>query len=243
MENRKKIHEEYHKKTSGQTKLISEKDFTYKLLLPIINRYDKGKKKVLDIGCGAGTISLYLASKGHSVKGIDISNKAIKACIKSAKDMRINNVHFQRIDFPHTIPTGKFDLIICTEIIEHLDQDIQALKKMYRILNKNGVLILSTPSIDAPLNKLGLTKKFDKRVGHLRRYKKNDLIKTLKKENFKIISSEIKEGPIRNYLFVNNYAGKFVRFIKFFLVDVVTFMDNLSVKFFGGSDIVIVAKK
>ena len=69
----------YHQKTKAQHKIIDEGNFTYRVILSIINKYLKGTKKVLDIGCGAGTLDFYLANKGHNVTGIDISEKAIEA--------------------------------------------------------------------------------------------------------------------------------------------------------------------
>ena len=51
------------------------------------------------------------------------------------------------------------------------------------------------------------------------------------------------EGILRNFLFLNPIAGKFIRFIKFFLVDVVTYLDNATVPLFGESDLIVVLEK
>jgi len=232
----------YHQKTKAQHKIIDEGNFTYRVILSIINKYLKGTKKVLDIGCGAGTLDFYLANKGHNVTGIDISEKAIESCIQTAKNLRLKKVEFKQVDFPKETISGIFDFIICSEVIEHLKDDKTALKQINKLLQKGGILILSTPSIDAPLHKLGLTKEFDKKVGHLRRYDSKELQKITSDSGLKIIESRITEGPIRNFLFINPVAGKLVRFIKFFISDIVTFVDDASAKIFGGSDIIVVAK-
>lgn len=241
--NSKKIHEKYHKKTRSQYKIINEKNFTYRILLDVLNKYIRGQKKILDIGCGAGTLSFYLASKKHNVTGIDISNKAIRICRESARNMGFKNIHFMTIDFPNEIPPGKFDAILLFEVIEHLKDDIKAIEKIYKLLKPGGILLLSTPSSNAPLHKVGLTKRFDKEVGHLRRYTVNDLSKVLISNGFRIKHTKKVEGVIRNFLFVNPFAGKFIRFIKFFFSDFVTFIDGASLKLFGESNFVIVAEK
>lgn len=238
------LYEIYHSKSKGQGKIVGEKNFTYINILPILNScLGKNINKILDIGCGSGTISLYLASKGYEVKGIDISKKAIEACKESANNIGLKNVKFEISEFPKSLPQEKFNLIFFSEVIEHLPNDDLALRKIHKLLKPGGILFLSTPSKNAPLYKLGLAKKFDKEVGHLRRYTLEELKIKLKRNGFKIKKTYKKEGLLRNYLFLNTIAGKLIRFIRFFLVDIFTFIDNISVKLFGESQIIIIAHK
>lgn len=241
----KKTHEIYHQSTRSSSKIIKDNNFTYRHLISVINKFlHKDKKDILDIGCGAGSISFYLASKGYNVTGIDISQNAISSCRDSAKKMKLKNTKFIQGIFPDEININrKFDAVIFTEVIEHLENDASALSKINELLIPNGILILSTPSINAPLHKLGLTKKFDKEVGHLRRYSMPQLKTLLKKNNFKISKTVRTEGILRNFLFVNPYTGKLVRYVNFFASDFVTFLDNISLKLFGESNYIIVARK
>ena len=239
----KRIHEEYHKDTKSQNKIISGDNFTYRTILYVINRYLRGEKKVLDIGCGAGTLDFYLANKGHDVTGVDISKNAIKSCTETAKNLGIKDIKFIQINFPKQIINAKFDFIIFSEVIEHLQDDKLALIQIVKLLRKSGILILTTPSIDAPLHKWGLTKEFDKRVGHLRRYDVKQLQKMINESGFKITELIITEGPIRNFLFINPIAGKLVRIINRFFSDQASLIDNFSARIFGGSDIIVVARK
>lgn len=240
----KSLYERYHSKSNKQLKIIGERNFTYINILPPLNScLNKKVKQILDIGCGSGTISLYLASKGYKVKGIDISKKAIRTCKESAESIGLKNVNFEVSEFPNTVPNGKFDLVFFSEVIEHLPDDELAFRKIHKLLNPGGILFLSTPSKNAPLYKLGYAKKFDKQVGHLRRYTVDELKALLKQNGFKIKKAYKKEGIIRNFLFLNPIAGKFIRFIKFFLVDIFTSIDNISIKLFGESQIIIIAQK
>lgn len=239
----KKVHEDYHKKTKIQYKVISDWNFTYRLIIPVLKKYLRRNLKVLDIGCGAGTIDFYLANKVYDIIGVDISEKAVKSCIQTARNLGLRNVKFQKVFFPKERIRGKFDFIIFTEVMEHLEDDRLALKEIHKLLKPNGILLLSTPSINAPLHKLGLTKKFDKEVGHIRRYDSKQLIRLLNFSGFKIVTIYKTEGIIRNFLFVNPIAGKFVRFIKFFISDFVTLLDNLTIPVFGASNWIVVARK
>lgn len=242
-QNHRKKHEVFHQTTLMQKRIVDKNNFTYRIIFDVLNKYFKGGKKILDIGCGAGTICLYLGSKGNNVCGIDISQNAIISCNESAKFLGLKNVSFERMDFPNKVPEGKFDYILCSEVLEHLENDDLALKKVFSLLNNNGIAIISTPSKNAPLYRLGLAKEFDQRVGHLRRYTLEELVEMCKKKGFHILETKKTEGVIRNFLFLNPIAGKLVRFIKFFVSDVVTFLDNIFLKLFGESQIFVIVKK
>lgn len=239
----KRVHEKYHQSTKPQHKLIKENDFTYRHIISSIRPYLQPGIKILDIGCGAGSIDFYLGNLGYNVTGIDISSLAIDSCIRTSKNLKLKNVKFKKIDFPDKTLNEKFDFIIFTEVIEHLRDDQLSIKKIHSLLNPNGILFLSTPSVNAPLYKLGITRKFDRRVGHLRRYSKENISNIITQNGFKIINIKKNEGVVRNFLFINPYASRFVRFVKYFISDLVTYIDNLSLRIFGESDLIVIAKR
>lgn len=239
------LYEEFHKTTSKQTHLIRDDNFTYRIVLKESNKYLKyfKGKRLLDIGSGAGTLALYYASKGFDVTAIDVSIKAVQSGNESAQNMKINNIKFLVSKFPNSIPNGVFDYMLCIEVLEHLQNDSFALKKIFEKLKKSGVAIISVPSVNAPLYRLGLASKFDRQVGHLRRYSSTNLQDICTKTGFKVLEIRKTEGIIRNFLFINPVAGKFVRFIKFFISDFISIIDHISLKLFGESQIFIVVQK
>lgn len=238
-----KIYSQFHTNTKKQSRIITQNNFTYRIILNVLVKYLKPNQSVLDIGCGPGTIALWLADKVKRVDAIDISKQAISVAKESAALLDIKNVHFMQIEFPKDAPSGKYNLIILMEVLEHLTNDRKSLEAVYRLLDKDGLLILSTPSINAPMHKLGLAKDFDKKVGHLRRYSEKDLISICESIGFKVLEIKKTEGLLRNFLFINPLAGNTVRFIKLFLSDIVTILDNLTLKLFGESQIFVVAQK
>lgn len=238
-----KLYEKYHQKSKSQYRVVSDNNFTYINILPPLNKcLTKKTKKILDIGCGSGTISLYLANKGYKVKGIDISRKAIKASKESAKNIGLKNVDFETCEFPREIPKGKYDLVFFSEVVEHLPDDELALRKIHKLLNPGGILYLSTPSKNAPLYRLGYAKKFDKEVGHLRRYTVQELIEKLKRNGFNTKEVYKKESILRNFIFLNPYTGKLIRFLRFLPIRPLSYVDNFLV-FAGESQIIIVTQK
>ncbi|MCL4353219.1 class I SAM-dependent methyltransferase [Patescibacteria group bacterium] len=236
-------YDSFHASTLMQKRVIDSSNFTYRDILGILNEYLPGRTKVLDIGCGAGVLSLYLASKGKKVFGIDVSKKSISSCRQSAEYLHFKNIEFARMNFPREVPRSKFDLIICNEVLEHIAEDELALIKIHQMLTDKGVLVISVPSKNAPLYKMGMAKEFDKRVGHLRRYSEQEIVQICKKTGLEILKVKKTEGILRNFLFLNPVAGKSIRFIKFFISDVVSFIDLISLFLFGESNNFVVARK
>ncbi len=99
---------------------------------------------VLDVGCGNGVISRSLGAQGFNVYGIDVSNKAIS----KAKELnKYSNVNFDVISAEQLIDDGKkYNAIICSEVLEHLNKPGDLLKTLHQSLTDNGVLIVTVPN-------------------------------------------------------------------------------------------------
>ncbi len=241
----KQLYESYHSNRKLQKWVISEDNFTYKNIIQILKRYIRAPKRILDIGCGVGTVDFYLVSKGCVVVGIDISRNAVQTAQKNANLLKLGNkVNFEQMAFPAKIPNGQFDIIVCSEILEHIKQDKEAVGKFRNILNKNGLVIASSPTENAPLYKLGLLKEFDKKVGHLRRYTESEFKKLFINSGFRILEIKNTEGVLRNFLFTNRFTGPLLRIVnKWPFSKIVSFIDDITISIFGSSQIYIVAKK
>ncbi len=240
------LYEKYHSVTRIQKKIIAKNNFTYRNLFWILNENSllNGDKKVLDIGCGVGTVSLYLASKGSKVLGVDISKRAIDTAISSAEFLSLNNnARFVSGKFQTIKVKGKYDLILMTEVLEHLKDDRKVLNYVKNYLKDDGLLLLSVPSKNAPLYRLNMLKGFDERVGHLRRYTLGDLSELLLDRKMNILRTYKTEGILRNFLFTNRFAGNIIRFLKGSLSDTFAFIDTLTIPLFGESQIYILSSK
>lgn len=102
------------------------------------------KGKILDVGCGAGSHSLYLQEKGFEVSSIDISESAIQACqLRGLKNARVQNL----LDIHHE----KFDTILLlmngTGIFGTLAQTSLYLQKLKNLLHPNGQILIDSSDI------------------------------------------------------------------------------------------------
>jgi ubiquinone biosynthesis O-methyltransferase len=104
-------------------------------------------KTVLDLGCGAGRLSLFAAKYANHVTGIDYIDTAINYATKFSEMCKIKNVDFQVADIDKF--GGKtFDVILISEVFQHVDQPLQTLKKCKKLLNKNGLIIINIPAFN-----------------------------------------------------------------------------------------------
>ena len=102
------------------------------------------KGKVLDVGCGAGSHSLYLQKKGFEVTAIDISENAIKACkLRGLNDVRAQNIL--------VLENESFDTILLlmngTGIFRTLLETSNYLQKIKSLLNPNGQILIDSSDI------------------------------------------------------------------------------------------------
>lgn len=100
--------------------------------------------KVLDVGCGNGVISIQLGRLGFNVTGIDVSEKTIQT---ASSNNPFEHVSFKVLSAEELVATGElFDVIICSEVLEHLSHPEQLLKTLYLSLKPNGILIVTVPN-------------------------------------------------------------------------------------------------
>lgn len=101
------------------------------------------KCSVLEVGCGYGYLTYALSKKGFDVTGIDISENVIK----SAKE-NFGNLFSNESMKELTSRNLRYDLIISTEVIEHVDEPNEFLGECVSLLKPNGKILLTTPNKD-----------------------------------------------------------------------------------------------
>jgi SAM-dependent methyltransferase len=96
---------------------------------------------ILDVGCGSGANSEALAAKGHRVQGVDISEAGIEKYRMRGFEGRVCDIE-SGLDYPD----ASFDLVFCSEVIEHMTSPEILAAEMARVLKPEGLLVLSTPN-------------------------------------------------------------------------------------------------
>jgi 2-polyprenyl-3-methyl-5-hydroxy-6-metoxy-1,4-benzoquinol methylase len=104
--------------------------------------------EVLDVGCGNGVISRSLGAAGFTVKGIDISSKTIE---KANSLNTLPNVRFEVRSAEQLVADGqRYHAIICSEVLEHLNEPGKLLNTLHEVLHNDGVLIVTVPNGNGP---------------------------------------------------------------------------------------------
>ena len=151
---------------------VSRREIILKLLNPLIS----DGMKILDIGCSNGSlINKINFNKSLDIHGIDISSKAIKySKIKGIRNTQIMNA--DKLKFKDK----EFDIIIASDVLEHIENDSEALLEWKRVLKDNGFAIIFVPAI------MALWSHNDIYSEHFRRYEKSQFHKRLINSGFNI---------------------------------------------------------
>lgn len=130
---------EYGWKSSDPTGAL---EYTLPAIIALLPK--KQGLSILDAGCGNGVTAGELAKLGHRVTGIDLSEDGIIFARKKYPE-----VHFQVAsvysDIQSLLNHKKVDVVISSEVIEHLYYPKRFLRNMYSIIQPGGCIILTTP--------------------------------------------------------------------------------------------------
>ncbi|MDT8397198.1 MAG: class I SAM-dependent methyltransferase [Pseudomonadales bacterium] len=144
--------------------------------------------RLLEIGCGAGTIINELSKKGFQCEAVETSAAARE--IASYVNKGIASIYSE----PEPCWLGRFDYVLAFEVLEHIENDGEALSLWRSWLKPGGTLIMSVP---AHRKKWSIS---DVWAGHYRRYERHQLINLLNQSGFKIERLENYGFPLSNLL-------------------------------------------
>lgn len=141
------------------------------VLLPMLHtqteRGNAQKLRVLDLGCGNGSLSNAIAQNGYEVVGVEESDSGFKFACQSYLDCQF--IQASIYDLPYSQLVDAFDIVISSEVIEHLFYPKELLKNAKKCLKPNGRLILTTPYHGYLKNlSLAVTNKMDNHFTALR---------------------------------------------------------------------------
>lgn len=130
------------------------------------------KSRVVELGCGDGKLSVALATLGHTVTACDISDVSIKLVNRFAKEagVKVETVQCDVTKLPFKDAT--FDYAVAGAILEHLEDEQQALLEWARVLKPGGRIMIVTPLRQRHVLPVWWVLNWfhDRRLGHVRRY-------------------------------------------------------------------------
>lgn len=197
---------------------IEEKFLTEKnqFVLEIIPLLPSNKDiKILDIGCGTGSLLAALKESGYNnCTGIDLSEEQIQVAHKNGI------TEAQLGDLVPFLEKNKnsFDLILGMDIIEHFTKDelCDVLEKIKLALTANGKVLFRTPNTDAPLGSIYCNGDFTHET--LLNYNSAEqLFMALGYQNISILSSKIRVTPFAKEIIRKVFNWGFTWKIKFLL--------------------------
>lgn len=151
------------------------------LILDLIHRYAAVKSRVLDIGCGTGSLVERLTSDGYEAIGMDIVSRTAS---NPPDPIRFVTADSTSLPFTDT----SFDIVTLIDVLEHTDDRI-TIREVSRVLKTGGNLIATVPALPC------LWSYRDTAAGHRRRYTRKRIMHVL-------ANSEIELIDVRYYQFV-----------------------------------------
>ncbi|MFA6924088.1 MAG: class I SAM-dependent methyltransferase [Bacteroidales bacterium] len=109
---------------------------------------DKKNINILDAGSGFGQYSYFLSSfdKSFNILGVDVKKEQIDDCNNFFKKIGKKNITFETTDLTTFQKPYSFDLILCVDVMEHIEEDVKVFENFYASLKMQGMLLISTPS-------------------------------------------------------------------------------------------------
>ena len=130
--------EHYHTNSNFVIRFIENKRVKQILSFLKINENDT----VIEIGCGVGDI-LSRLDKGI-LTGMDISQYILDIAKKKYKSIKFINGNAENL--PVEISQNKYDKIICSEVLEHVENPVNVLKEIKKISKDNSIIVISIPN-------------------------------------------------------------------------------------------------
>ncbi len=151
------------------------------LLYNVFHRKLK-KGKVLDAGCGSGSMLIKLLKDGYSADGLEASKEFVKLVNKKILDSDFNGRAEVKVGTIIEVPCSDdyFDGLIASEVLEHVEDDKRAVKEFCRVLKDGGICIASVPAHPH------LWDESDEWAGHKRRYTRESMTKLFERNGFKV---------------------------------------------------------
>jgi CMP-N-acetylneuraminic acid synthetase/2-polyprenyl-3-methyl-5-hydroxy-6-metoxy-1,4-benzoquinol methylase len=109
-----------------------------------LNFQGLSRPKFLDLGCGTGFVSSEL-NDSYEKFGLEVANDTANFAKKYFSHMQVGYLD------EHSYEDNFFDVIMCLHVVEHVENPVDLMKNIFRILKPNGYLILATPNFDGAM--------------------------------------------------------------------------------------------
>ncbi|HEY0847585.1 MAG TPA: class I SAM-dependent methyltransferase [Noviherbaspirillum sp.] len=144
-------------------------------LSSLVLKHAQKSESIVDFGSGIGTFARELGKRGLRVHCIEPDAK--QAAMIAAAGMPVST----SLD---ELPDGSIDYLYTLNVLEHIEDDVAALRQLHNKLKPGGKILIYVPAFQV------LFSSMDRKVGHFRRYTKQDLTAKLRDTQFSIVSAK-----------------------------------------------------
>lgn len=142
-----------------------------RFLLSTVRRYAKASARIIDFGAGTGEFALPLVALGCNVTAVEPDD---------LMQRRLREGGMQAVSSPRELADQSFDYVYTLNVLEHVENDVAALRELYVKLAAQGTILIYVPAF--PL----LYTSMDAKVGHMRRYTRRTLIAAVRAAGFDV---------------------------------------------------------
>jgi len=209
-------------------------NYNHFIVTQFIN-HAKSKNKVLDFGAGIGTLSnIWKKLEGtSSITCLEPDESQVKIILERGLS-----------GFTSLSVDSAFDYIFTSNVLEHIDDDRAAIKFLFYHLISGGKV-----GIFVPANKF-IYSHIDKKLEHIRRYDKKELIEKVAGAGFKIDSCVFVDSIGFAWLFlkifklqISESGSRLLPIYDKFIWPISQFLDNLGLKYLFGKNLLLLASK
>ncbi len=142
--------------------------------------------RILEVGAGRGTYSTYFAERGYltALEPSPTHSEALRERLKDHSNAVVITAQLDGAAAP-----GSYDTVVLLNVLEHIPDDHQALGDIYESLAPGGKMVLWVPAFEA------LYGKFDQRIGHYRRYRRDQLLALVHHVGFQQVTARYTNLP------------------------------------------------
>ncbi|HJX70459.1 MAG TPA: class I SAM-dependent methyltransferase [Bacteroidales bacterium] len=139
-----------------------------RITLSLLEKHDEklGSHTILDIGSSEGAFLDYLNNHHLKFRGIDIDENALEFCRERGYGNHVQYGDIKDIPFPE----NSYSVATALDIVEHVDNDLKAMKEISRVLVKDGIALVIVPAYQ------WLWSRNDEAYHHQRRYSKKQFM-------------------------------------------------------------------
>lgn len=140
-------------------------------------------QRILEVGSGIGNISRFLPKRERlTVTDMDPAYlEILQGAFKDNELVNVARLDLRRDEDVAALADGGYDTVVCLNVLEHIEDDAGALKRMWRLLQPGGRLVLLVPQYSS------LYGSYDKHLGHYRRYDCRETAQLLEDSGYEVM--------------------------------------------------------